>query len=116
MQTLKKRRVLNLPHESVTNRFETLAFTHDDMYIMAITGEPDWNMVCYNWTKGKVSSVTKAIHPGTSVTQVDVTEIWSFGKLHLSKCCIIFLGLLFSCQQWRNIFNWPQSVPVNESE
>ncbi|KAK6624804.1 hypothetical protein RUM44_011668 [Polyplax serrata] len=82
MQTLKKRRVLNLPHESVTNRFETLAFTHDDMYIMAITGEPDWNMVCYNWTKGKVSSVTKAIHPGTSVTQVCCSPV-SNGEIFL---------------------------------
>ena len=72
LQTLKKKRVLNLPHESNTNRYETISFTHDDTYIVAITGEPDWNMVVYDWIKGKVSSITKAVPPGGGGTVVQV--------------------------------------------
>lgn len=75
MQTLKKKRVLNLPHESTTNRFECISFTHDDLFIVAITGEPDWNMIVYNWTKGKVLNITKAVHPGSSGTVVQVRDI-----------------------------------------
>lgn len=75
MQTLKKKRTLNLPPDSTTNRFESICFSHDDKYIMAITGEPDWMLVAYNWEKGKIETTAKANYQNSPAT---VTQVLKF--------------------------------------
>ncbi|EEB15712.1 conserved hypothetical protein [Pediculus humanus corporis] len=98
LQTLKKKRVLNLPHESNTNRYETISFTHDDTYIVAITGEPDWNMVVYDWIKGKVSSITKAVPPGGGGTVVQVNFLLIDIVDYTVRSLISFSkGFVYSC-------------------
>lgn len=59
--------------------FVSIAFTFDSKYLVAVTGDPNWTMVYYNWEKGKVESQTRANIPPTNpgpVTQVCFTCIF----------------------------------------
>ncbi|XP_039288105.1 cilia- and flagella-associated protein 57 isoform X2 [Nilaparvata lugens] len=64
--TLKKKKVLGLPYESSVRQFASVCFTHDSKYVLAVTGDPDWMMLQYNWVKGKVETSVKANNPPAS--------------------------------------------------
>ncbi|XP_075215374.1 testes of unusual size [Lycorma delicatula] len=63
LTTLKKKKVLGLPYESAVHEFASVTFTFDSKYVVAVTGDPDWMMLYYNWEKGKVETSTKANSP-----------------------------------------------------
>ncbi|XP_049879809.1 cilia- and flagella-associated protein 57 [Pectinophora gossypiella] len=69
LTTYKRRKILTVPFENVTAReFACVQFTFDSKYLIAVTGEPDWYLYCYNWDKGKVESHAKAQNPNGTGT------------------------------------------------
>lgn len=82
METLKKKRTLSLPAEATTKRFEWIDFSFDEKLLMAVTGDPDWMMLAYNWEKGKVETSTRAnyLTNPTPVSQVSCSD---------NACCLL---------------------------
>ncbi|XP_039276040.1 cilia- and flagella-associated protein 57 [Nilaparvata lugens] len=63
LQTLKRKKVLNIPYETTVRKFASVAFTSDNKYVVAITASPDWMMLFFLWEKGKIETSTKANSP-----------------------------------------------------
>lgn len=78
MHTLKRKRTLNLPPDATTTRFESICFSFDDKYIMAITGDPDWMLVAYNWEKGKIETTAKANYTNNPAIVTQVLHLTNF--------------------------------------
>lgn len=67
LTSLKKKKVLGLPYESTVREFASVTFTFDSKYVVAVTSDPDWMMLYYNWEKGKVETSTKANSPPANI-------------------------------------------------
>lgn len=74
--TLKKRKIIGIPvvgpETPQSKEFITAQFSMDSKYLMAVTGEPDWMLYCYNWEKGKTECFCKALNPNGTGTVVQV--------------------------------------------
>ncbi|KAK4873590.1 hypothetical protein RN001_012950 [Aquatica leii] len=59
--TLKKKKQLQVPADKgeTAREFYTMEFTFDSKAIIAVTGEPDWNLYVYRCDRGKVESHAK---------------------------------------------------------
>ncbi|XP_067002116.2 cilia- and flagella-associated protein 57 [Anabrus simplex] len=72
VKTLRRKKLLGVPFETDSHDFVAMDFSFDGTYIVAITGEPDWMLLYYNWEKGKVESTAKANIPNNPgpITQI----------------------------------------------
>ncbi|KAL1129600.1 hypothetical protein AAG570_012545 [Ranatra chinensis] len=52
---------------SKAKRFASIAFTFDNKYMVAITGEPDWLLLWYNWERARVETTAKMFDPGDKI-------------------------------------------------
>lgn len=60
LDSLKRKRTLTLPTDATAKRIECIDFTHDERYVMVLSGDPDWMMYAYNWERGKIETSTRA--------------------------------------------------------
>lgn len=60
--SLKKKRQIQIPadKESSGTDFVTYQFTFDSKSIIAVNGEPEWNLYVFRCDKGKLESTAKA--------------------------------------------------------
>ncbi|KAK6624808.1 hypothetical protein RUM44_011672 [Polyplax serrata] len=87
VKTLKRVRTLSIPPEAAAKKFESACFSHDERFVMTITGDPDWMVLGYNWERGKIETTTKAnylTNPTAPVREVvcspvDTSTIAIFG-------------------------------------
>ncbi|CAD6207355.1 GSCOCG00010189001-RA-CDS [Cotesia congregata] len=60
LSQLKRKKSLVIPYDSPgVTKFSCIAFSFDNRYLAAITGEPDSTLLYYLWEKGKVESSLK---------------------------------------------------------
>jgi len=56
LEKFKHIRQLTIPYESKSNSFIKIKFSYDDVYVAALSGDPDYTMYYYNWRQSKVES------------------------------------------------------------
>ncbi|RKP19770.1 WD40 repeat-like protein [Rozella allomycis CSF55] len=84
MTTMRKRRVLNVM--DMNTPFTNVVFSHDNKFILASTGEPDWCIFYWSWEKGNLIGQQKISMPvNGTIEQIsfhpqDVTHICVTGK------------------------------------
>ncbi|KAF5270192.1 hypothetical protein FQR65_LT05672 [Abscondita terminalis] len=68
--TLKKKKQLQVPLDrgETAEEFHIMEFTIDSKTLIAVTGEPDWNMYVFRCDKGKVESSAKGNNPNNTGT------------------------------------------------
>uniref|UniRef100_A0A4W3H1C6 Cilia- and flagella-associated protein 57 n=1 Tax=Callorhinchus milii TaxID=7868 RepID=A0A4W3H1C6_CALMI len=78
----RKRKVLSM-NELQAQEFVSLAFSPDSKYIIAESGDPDWNLVYWMWKKQKLMCVIKTTIQSNPVYQV------SFNPHDGTQICVI---------------------------
>lgn len=74
---MKRVRLFSAPIELKANSFMDLQFSYDDLYLAALSNEPDFMMYYYNWESSKIESYVKAISPPNVVGPVTAVSITS---------------------------------------
>lgn len=68
-----------VPFDTKSTNFMKLEFSHDDVYLAALSGDPDYIMFYYNTQKSKIESHVEAIRLPEAVGPVtDVSHINSW--------------------------------------
>jgi WD40 repeat protein len=67
LKTLKKRKVLTTP-DCLSKTYVSMEFSSDNQLLLTQGGAPDWTLVCWNWSKGKVIATIKLQNQMTTTT------------------------------------------------
>lgn len=60
---MKRIKQLTVQMDLKTDNFINIKFSHDDIYLAALTNGPDFMMFYYNWENSKIDSYVKATNP-----------------------------------------------------
>lgn len=72
-QTYKKKRQIQIPAEREVSgtEFVAMCFTFDSKNLVAVVGEPDWELYLFRCDRGKIESSTRASNPnGTGTVSI----------------------------------------------
>ncbi|VVC42397.1 WD40/YVTN repeat-like-containing domain,WD40-repeat-containing domain [Cinara cedri] len=89
----KRIRHLTLPYVTEATGFVMIKFSHDDVYLAALTNKPDFVMYYYEWRKSKIVSHLRVVHLPNSVAIVN-DMVLNPGNNKL--CCFVGKGLFRS--------------------
>jgi len=103
---------LEVPNDVKVQNFACLQFTCDGQFIIAVTGDPDWMLLCYNVAAKSLDSKTRA----NMAAQPEVPVKQVFFTLLISKICFKIKFQLGSVQSKRPCdlsVSWSRLIPAS---